>query len=198
MTNINGKAYALNAITPMKPWKTPILKLFFLLLGAVKPLQNDLKNLSFIHFARWVVIRRNQFPHLADKQPSEELRYDYLVFFSNFNGTWNQYIDAFSAVLSKGLDLIWRWSEKYPGSRPVTAFKRYIALVQFDTDYYYNVYPRASTNDVKAALRVQDELDRFADASQALSPADFEKAWLEFLVRVQNDLGSTGVAPVGT
>ena len=198
MTNINGKAYALNAITPMKPWKTPILKLFFLLLGAVKPLQNDLKNLSFIHFARWVVIRRNQFPHLADKQPREELRYDYLVFFSNFNGTWNQYIDAFSAVLSKGLDLIWRWSEKYPGSRPVTAFKRYIALVQFDTDYYYNVYPRASTNDVKAALRVQDELDRFADASQALSPADFEKAWLEFLVRVQNDLGSTGVAPVGT
>jgi hypothetical protein len=198
VTNINGKAYALNAITPMKPWKTPILKLFFLLLGAVKPLQNDLKNLSFIHFARWVVIRRNQFPHLADKQPREELRYDYLVFFSNFNGTWNQYIDAFSAVLSKGLDLIWRWSEKYPGSRPVTAFKRYIALVQFDTDYYYNVYPRASTNDVKAALRVQDELDRFADASQALSPADFEKAWLEFLVRVQNDLGSTGVAPVGT
>ena len=198
MTNINGKVYALNAITPMKPWKTPILKLFFLLLGAVKPLQNDLKNLSFIHFARWVVIRRNQFPHLADKQPREELRYDYLVFFSNFNGTWNQYIDAFSAVLSKGLDLIWRWSEKYPGSRPVTAFKRYIALVQFDTDYYYNVYPRASTNDVKAALRVQDELDRFADASQALSPADFEKAWLEFLVRVQNDLGSTGVAPVGT
>ena len=172
--------------------------MFFLLLGAVKPLQNDLKNLSFIHFARWVVIRRNQFPHFGNKQPREELRYDYLVFFSNFNGTWNQYIDAFSAVLSKGLDLIWRWSEKYPGSTPVTAFKRYIALVQFDTDYYFNVYPRASTNDVKAALRVQDELDRFADASQALSPADFEKAWLEFLVRVQNDLGSTGVAPIGT
>jgi len=188
----------MNAITPMKPWKTPILKSLFLLLGAVKPLQSDLKNLSFIHFARWVVIGRNRFPRLSGKQPREELRYDYLLFFSNFNGTWNQYIDAFSAVLSKGLDLIWRWSEKYPGSRPVTAFKRYISLVQFDTDYYYNVYPRASTNDVKAALRVQDALDEFARACQSLSPADFEKAWLEFLVRVQPDLGSTGVAPVGT
>ena len=141
---------------------------------------------------------RNQFPRLSNKQPPEELRYDYLLFFSNFNGTWNQYIDAFSAVLSQGLDLIWRWSEKYPGARPVTAFKRYIALVQFDTDYYYNVYPRATTNDVKAALRVQDALDQFASASQSVSPADFEKAWLEFLVRVQPDLGSTGVAPVGT
>jgi hypothetical protein len=198
VTNINGKAYAMNAITPMKPWKTPFLKLIFFLLGAIKPLQNDLKNLSFIHFARWVVVGKNQFPHLTEKQPQEELRYDYLLFFSNFNGTWNQYIDAFSAVLSKGLDLIWRWSEKYPGARPITGFKRYISLVQFDTDYYYNVYPRAATNDVKAALRVQDAMDQFARTSQSLSPAEFEKAWLEFLVKVQPDLGSTGVAPVGT
>jgi len=188
----------MNAITPMKPWKTPILRLAFFLLGAIKPLQNDLKNLSFIHFARWVIIPRRSFPRLAPNQPQENLRYDYLLFFSNFNGTWNQYIDAFSAVLNHGLDLIWRWSEKYPGSRPVTDFKRYISLVQFDTDYYYNAYPRATTNDVKAALRVQDAMNEFAQRSLALPPAEFEKAWNEFLVRVQPDLGATGIAPVGT
>jgi hypothetical protein len=198
MTNINGKAYAMNAITPMKTWKTPILKLLFFLLGAIKPLQKDLKQLSFIHFARWVVVGRNQFPQLATTQPREDLRYDYLIFFSNFNGTWNQYIDAFSAVLSRGLNLIWRWSEKFPGSRPVTEFKRYITLVQFDTDYYYNVYPRATTNDVKAALRVQDALNEFARTSQSLSPGQFEKEWLNFMIRIQPDLGQTGVAPVGT
>ena len=70
------------------------------------------------------------------------------------------------------VDLIWRWSEKYPGSRPVTGFKRYISLVQFDTDYYYNVYPHSATNDVKAALRVQDALERFAGTSQSLSTAE--------------------------
>jgi hypothetical protein len=198
VTNINGKAYAMNAITPMKPWKTPFLRLIFFILGAVPPLQADLKNLSFIHFARWVIVRRHQFPVLSEKQPRENLRYDYLLFFSNFNGTWNQYIDAFSAVLYKGLDLIWRWSEKYPGSRPVTDFKRYIALVQFDTDYYYNAYPQAATNDVKAALRTHDALRDFAKTSQSVSPAQFEAAWRDFLVRVQSDLGATGVAPVGT
>jgi hypothetical protein len=198
VTNINGKAYAMNAITPMKPWKTPLLKLFFFILGVVKPLQKDLKNLSFIHFARWVCIRRNAFPRLSEQQPPEELRYDYLLFFSNFNGTWNQYIDAFSAVLYKGLDAIWIWSEKYPGSRPVTGFKQYISLVQFDTDYYYNVYPHSATNDVKAALRVQDALTNFARISQSLSPAEFEKAWIEFQAAVSPDLGSTGIAPVGT
>ena len=198
MTNINGKAYAMNAITPMKAWKTPILKLFFFILGAVKPLQKDLKSLSFIHFARWVCIKRTAFPRLSDQQPAENLKYDYLLFFSNFNGTWNQYIDAFSAVLYKGLDLIWKWSEGYPGSRPVTGFKRYIALVQFDTDYYYNVYPYSATNDVKAALRVQDALGEFERTSRSLSAAEFEKAWLDFQVIVAPDLGSTGIAPVGT
>lgn len=188
----------MNANTPMKPWKTIIVKTFFFILDHITPLQADLKNLSFIHFARWVVVRRNQFPRLSDDQPFEQLRYDYMLFFSNFNGTWNQYIDAFSSVLSNGLNLIWRWSEKFPGSVPVTGFKRYITLVQFDTDYYYNSYPRAATNDVKAALRVQDALDDFGKTSQSLSPADFEKAWLEFLVSVQPDLGSTGIAPVGT
>lgn len=80
MTNINGKAYAMNAITPMKPWKTPILKLIFFILGAWKAKQKDLKNLSFIHFARWVCIRRTEFPRLSDQQPAEDLRYDYLLF----------------------------------------------------------------------------------------------------------------------
>src|SRR5581483_11466418 len=143
-------------------------------------------------------VPRKGFPRLAESQPEEHLTYDYLLFFSNFNGTWNQYIDAFADVLSDGLNLVWRWSEKFPGASPVTAFKRYIALVQFDTDYYYNPYPHASTNDVKAALRVQDAVDDFAARSKSLSPAEFEKEWMRFLVRVQTDLGSTGIAPVGT
>jgi hypothetical protein len=89
MTNINHKTYAMNAITPMKWWKTWIVRLFFFILGAIKPLQKDLVQLSFIHFARWVIVKRNGFPRPAAAQPAEDLKYDYLLFFSNFNGTWN-------------------------------------------------------------------------------------------------------------
>jgi len=197
VSNINGKAYAMNAITPMKWWVTLALKVLFFVLGIWKSRQADLKNLSFIHFARWVIVKRNQFPWLGGEQQRENLHYDYMIFFSNFNGTWNQYIDAFSSVLSTGLDAIWGWTEKFPGSVPVTAFKRHIALVQFDTDYYYNAYPHAATNDVKAAHRIQAALEAFAKASQELAPQDFEKAYLEFLVRVQGDLGALGPAPEG-
>src|SRR5271169_3269071 len=166
MANIHYKAYAMNAITPMKWWKTGIVRVFFFILGTVKPLQKDLVQLSFIHFARWVIIKRTKFPRADHQQPKEELKYDYLLFFSNFNGTWNQYIDAFSAVLSKGLNMIWRWSEKFPGSDPVTPFKEYIARVQFDTDYYFTAYPYATANDLKAAHIVQSALDSLNQRAQ--------------------------------
>ncbi len=162
---------------------------------ARKHLQNDLINLSFIQFARWVIIPRNSFPYLGGNQHRESLRYDYLLFFSNFNGTWNQYIDAFSAVLSKGLNLIWRWSEKYPGSVPITPFKQYIAQVQFDTDYYYTAYPQATANDVKSAHIVQQAVNTLSSKAESLTPEQFQQAYLQFVLTVQSHLGATGEAP---
>jgi hypothetical protein len=196
MSNINGKVYALNAITPMKPWKTPILRAIFFLLEHIKSKQSDLINLSFIEFARWVVLPRHGFPVLGKGQDRESLQYDYLLFFSNFNGTWNQYIDAFSAVLSGGLDLIWRWSEKFPGSVPVTNFKNYITQLQFDTDYYYTSYPHATANDLKSAHIVQAAFDRLSQQAQSLTPEQFGEAYLRFVIEVQCHLGATGEPPI--
>lgn len=196
MSNINGKVYAINVITPMKPWKTIALRFFFFLLGHIKALRSDLINLSFIEFARWVIIPRRRFPFLGAGQPQEDLQYDYLLFFSNFNGTWNQYIDAFSAVLSVGLNLVWRWSEKFPGAVPVTPFKAYIAGVQFDTDYYYTSYPHATANDLKSAHLVQASFDSLSQQAQSCTPEQFATAYLNFVLKVQSHLGETGEAPI--
>jgi hypothetical protein len=196
MSNINGKVYAMNIVTPMKPWKTWLLRSLFFVLWHIKPLQQDLINLSFIEFARWVIVPRRCFPFLDHGQVKEDLRYDYLLFFSNFNGTWNQYIDAFSSVLSRGLNLIWRWSEKFPGSVPVTPFKEYIAQVQFDTDYYYTAYPYATANDLKAAHIVQTSLDQLAQQATTSNPQQFADAYLRFVLQVQAHLGNTGEAPL--
>jgi hypothetical protein len=196
MSNINGKVYALNVITPMKPWKTWILRVVFFALDHVKSMQSDLINLSFIEFARWVIVPRTAFPSLGQGQLQEDLKYDYLLFFSNFNGTWNQYIDAFSAVLSRGLNLIWRWSEKFPGSVPVTLFKEYIARVQFDTDYYYTAYPHATANDLESAHIVQSSFDSLSAVAAQSTPQQFADDYLRFVLQVQAHLGETGEAPV--
>ena len=196
MSNINGKVYAINVITPMRPWKTIILRAIFFVLGHARPLQKDLVDLSFIEFARWVILPRRHLPFLRRGQVREDLQYDYLLFFSNFNGTWNQYIDAFAAVLSDRLNFIWRWSEKFPGSVPVTPFKAYIAKVQFDTDYYYTSYPYATANDLKSAHLVQASFDSLAQKSRSCTPEQFAAAYLDFVLQVQTHLGETGEAPV--
>jgi hypothetical protein len=196
MSNINGKVYAMNAITPMKPWKTWMLKAILFLLGHVKQLGQGATDLSFIEFARWVSVRRNGFPYLGNGQPKEDLKYDYLLFFSNFNGTWNQYIDAFSAVLSFQMNMVWRWSEKFPGPVPVTPFKEYIARVQFDTDYYFTAYPHATANDLKSAHIVQASFDSLVQRTDRCTAEEFSSAYLNFVIQVQAHLGETGQAPI--
>ena len=195
MSNINGKVYAMNAITPMKPWKTWILRNIFLILGLFKSAQADLINLKFIQFARWVIVPAGSFPYLGAPQKRESLKYDYLFFFSNFNGTWNQYIDAFSAVLSDGLNKVWRWSEKFPGSVPVTSFKSYITSVQYDTDYYFSAYPQATLNDVEAAHVVNAAFEAICADASAQTPEQFGRSYLQFVITCQSHLGSTGEAP---
>ena len=128
--------------------------------GFFAKIQQRLIKLSFIHFAHWSIVKRGQFPHLSDDQPLDHPKYDYLMFVSNFNGSWDQYIDAFSEVILIGLDNIWKWSEKFPGSVPEGPFFKYIKHNQYSSAYYYNynATPEASATDVTSALKVTDEL----------------------------------------
>jgi hypothetical protein len=154
--------------------------------------QLNLKKLSFIYFARWVVIGRRSFPRLDPRQPEERLNYDYMIFCSNFTGTWDAYIDAFSEVIPSGIDGIWMWTVNYDRTRPITRFKKHIAANQADTDYYYSAYPGASTTDVRQALDLDAKLRTFADRALSLPPDQFDAAYSTFLVDIQNDLATTG------
>ena len=66
-----------------------------------------LAELSFIHFARWTLV--------SACRDGQRLRYAHLFFESNFNGGWEEYIDAFSHVLTKGMKKFWGSSYGYPG-----------------------------------------------------------------------------------
>ena len=112
MSNIAGKAYAMNVITPSRHRVTWVNRLLFMLARALPSTLAGLLGLSLIHFARWVILRQKDWPDLG--QGKEALQYDYVLFCSNFNGTWDQYIDAFSDGIPNGLDLFWYSALKYP------------------------------------------------------------------------------------
>jgi hypothetical protein len=180
----------------MRPWLTWINRLFFMGARAIPDKLGGLLGLSIIHFARWVIIKRDQWPDLG--QGKQTLTNDYMLFCSNFNGTWDQYIDAFSDGIPSGLDLLWYSSTRYPHSIPITPFKNYIRANQVDTSYYYNSVPGAAQRDVKSALRVRRAILALAAQQPSLSPADFRKLYVAALTGVQNDFGYQGYAPIAS
>lgn len=199
MSNIAGKAYAMNLITPIAgPLMTLANKFIFWLVGTpvFRNKLEGLKTLSMIHYARWVIVRGDQLPHLDARQPREQLRYSYMLFFSNFNGSWAQYVDSFSAAIPSGLDLLWWRNVGWPKSVPEQPFHRYVSANQLYTNHYYNAYPMAASNDVKAALRVKGELDQLIAATERATPEQFASAYTRMLKNVQHDLGQMAPTPI--
>ena len=196
MSNIAGKAYAMNAITPMHGYTSWLNRLFFWASSVYTPFLSGLLTLSLIHYARWVIIKPSQFPNLGHGQPKEDLKYHYMFFFSNFNGSWDQYVDSFSSAIPKGLNLFWTRNIQYPGSVPMLPFHHYITRNQVWTDHYYNAYPMASSNDVKSAKRVKQALLAFIDDVKDDGPAQFQEKYNRLLLGLQHDISGMGANPV--
>lgn len=196
MSNIAGKAYAMNVLTPLR-WYTAWITRFMFWFASKKPSTLlGLATLSLIHYARWVLIKPSQFPRLSPDQPKEDLRYTYMLFHSNFNGSWNQYVDSFSSAIPKGLNMFWVLNIKYPGSVPMLPFHRYITSNQIWTDHYYNAYPMAAANDLKAAAKVRNGLLSFSGSVKGADAATFEMKYNALLFNLQHDLSQMGPNPI--
>ena len=195
MSNTAGKAYAMNVVTPVRPSLTWVNRLIFMAARAIPATLSGLLGLSLIHFARWVIIKRDQWPAMG--QGPQTLKNDYVLFCSNFNGTWDQYIDAFADGIPGGLDLFWYSSTKYPRSIPITGFKNYIRDNQVDTNYYYNATPGSGQRDIKQALRLMAAIRALA-ANMPADDAAFLAAYRGLLRQVQGSLASPGYAPVAS
>jgi hypothetical protein len=196
MSNIAGKAYAMNVVTPMRWYTAWLNRFFFWITSSYKHFLAGLLTLSLIHYARWVIIKPSQFPRLSDSQPHEDLKYTYMLFCSNFNGSWDQYVDSFSSAISGGLDKFWIKNIKYPDSVPMLPFHRYITSNQIWTDHYYNAYPMASSRDVKSAQTVRTNLLSFIDTVEGVPADEFLRKYNALLLELQHDISQMGPNPV--
>jgi hypothetical protein len=198
MSNIAGKAYAMNLVTPIRGYLTPLNKLFFWLVGTplFKSRLRGLLTLSMIHYARWVIVRGSEFPRVDGAAPAEDPTYSYMFFFSNFNGTWEQYVDSFSAAIPSGLNLLWYKNVGWPMAVPELPFHAYVQHNQITTDHYYNAYPMAASNDVKSAKTVKDALEAFITATEGVSADDFLAKYQRLLKNLQNDISPMDASPI--
>jgi hypothetical protein len=180
--NVDGKAIAITVFTTLKwPGRIWLPAVFFVGTHVPTPLARTLAKLSFIHFARWTLVRE-----MPDNgQPDDTLHYPRLYFESNFNGGWAEYIDAFSHILTTGMKIFWGTSYGFPQPLPTGPFKVYIQRNELPASHFYSAYPQGTTTMVLSGLALEEKLERFEVESAQLTDEDFAASWGDFLADVQ-------------
>jgi hypothetical protein len=101
--------------------------------------EGSLVGISTIHTVRWAIIDGGKRLLLA----------------SNYDGTWENYIDEFAELILSGLDAIWESSYGFPevGAQDLAAFKHFLRCHQAPANVFYSAYPTATVQNIVDALR---------------------------------------------
>src|SRR4029434_9514512 len=108
--------------------------------------QGDLDGLNTIHFARWVLIDEGK----------------RLLFFSNYDGSWERYLGDFVDQEHIGLTSVWSNTEGYPkttnlmfeGATDEERFKAWTRAHQIPTQLWYSAYPQLTTPNIGRNARI--------------------------------------------
>jgi hypothetical protein len=134
-------------LSPVKKgfWPRTLLR-FFLFIGRFnKPSpEGQFSGLSTIHFARWVLIDGG----------------DNLLFESNYDGSWENYIDDFGDHAASGMNAVWANCVDFPrkGCLDIEAFKEGIRKYQHPAQFFYSAYPRQTVRNIATDLRLRTQL----------------------------------------
>jgi hypothetical protein len=148
----------------MKPEKMRLITLKGLMLFAKALISclfvnGKLMGIPTIHFARWVMI---------DDQKR-------MLFFSNFDGSWQQYLGDFIDKSGWGLTGIWSNTMKFPrtkflftgGAYDEEHFLAWSRYFQVPTAVWYNAYPHLSIKNVINNSYIRHESFRDLDEGAA-------------------------------
>lgn len=94
----------------------------------------SLMGISTIHFVKWLVIDNGR----------------RLMMVSDYDGSWESYIDEFAEMILSGLDAIWETSYGYPpdGARDLPAFKRFLRSHQVPAEIFFSAYPEQTVLNI--------------------------------------------------
>ena len=101
----------------------------------------SLIGISTIHFVRWLVIDDGR----------------RLMMVSDYDGSWESYIDEFAEMILSGLDAIWETARAYPpdGARDLPAFKWFLRSHQVPAEVFFSAYPSETVLNIVNSIRVR-------------------------------------------
>ncbi|GEO09751.1 hypothetical protein [Segetibacter aerophilus] len=159
----------LTHLVEIKPGVFRLLLLKFVLATinfAAKTVFNkgELGTIPSIHFARWMIIDNNR----------------RLLFFSNFDGSWENYLGDFVDKAAIGLTAVWSNTKGFPKTRNLInegasdeqTFKEWARRLQISTQVWYSAYKTLSVENINNNSLIRSGLFREMDESSS-------QAWLD-------------------
>lgn len=153
-----------NQLTHIVPIKPGPLRLFTLklvlwainLLAEIHYTHGELGGIPTIHFARWMIIDGGE----------------RLLFFSNFDGSWERYLGDFVDKAHAGLTGVWSNTLGFPpaknligeGATNVDVFKAWTRSHQIPTQVWYSAYPTSSVSNVRDSIAIRDAVAALQNA----------------------------------
>jgi hypothetical protein len=155
----------LTHVVDLKPGRFRLATLWLVLkaidvIAQVYSVRGDLGGITAIHFARWVIIR--------DRRPLGPPRRHRLVFFSNYDGSWESYLGEFIDRAAYGLTAVWSNTVGFPatehlacaGARDEEAFKQWTREHQVATQVWWTGVADATVQNLLDDLWIHRRLDR--------------------------------------
>ncbi len=186
--NTAGRATAMTMLTGLAPWGPPYLRLALWALRHLHPLTKA-RALSFIHFAYFSVL-----DGLAGPGAEGVRKGSYLLFESNFNGLWQEYIEAFCQIIRLDINALMAGCEGFPGLIPARAFRTYMENHEFIAEHYYSAYPEGSATLIRGAGELAGDLAALAAPASREDDGGFARAWYELLARPRVQANLAGQA----
>jgi len=114
--------------------------------------KGKLGSINTIHFARWLIIDNNK----------------RLVFLSNYDGSWENYLGDFIDRAAVGLTAVWSNTEGFPaakhllfqGAKNDIAFKAYARKSQLKTHCWYSAYPELTLQNILNNSHIRQGFNR--------------------------------------
>jgi len=185
LSETGGRATPMTVVTPLRRGWATWLRLTWPPSRHNPLIARPLVKLSFIHAAHWTL-----FTHVpgVDGGDARRLRRPFMLFQTNFDGSWKQYLDAFALIVAWRIQGIWAGAADFPGPRPMEPFKQYAADHEVPAAHYFRGIPDATTTMAGQALALSERHAAFAREARSLDPLSFDTAWRRFLRESQHDL----------
>lgn len=123
--------------------------------------------LGTIHFAQWTIV-----PLVVDDDRGRMTRREGLMFLSNYDGSWDTYLDDFVTFLLRGVIAIWSNAVGFPWPLDPATFKAWARTCMSPWHYWYRRYPDLTVLNIEGNDSIRQGL-----LSRALTPDD-ARLWL--------------------